>query len=431
MASDQRNDTPYKAGAADDATISLLDLIAVVARRKWLIIGITVAAAAVILVLLALSIKLPVTSKLNFFPDKYKPTASILLQSPSQSGSLSSLLGNNNSTGLGSLSSLLGGSSTLGGTSADLVGALLKSNSILDRVATEFDIAGRMHFTKQPKARSRAFLIGGIRTKVDIPSGIMQIGFENTDKEFATNVVNSLVDLVGSEFTRLSVSKILDKEKYLADQLASSEAEAGRLQANLLEFQSKSGIYSPTEQVTANLQTIAELQARITQAQIDLNSQSKYLPETDYHIVQLKDQITETQNAISNLIRGTSKTTSGAVPQNQLAALSAQYENLLRDVTVQEAIVSTVKSQYEAARIDELSTQQAFQVVDRAEVPEARSAPSRAKTAVIVTIAAALVAVLLAFVLEYFSRAKDDPVEAGKLKLIRESFSLQRRHKEQ
>jgi hypothetical protein len=74
-----------------------------------------------------------------------------------------------------------------------------------------------------------------------------------------------------------------------------------------------------------------------------------------------------------------------------------------------------------------MTRSQAFQVVELAEVPEVRSAPARARTAVIGTFAVGFISTLIAFIAEYFARAKQDPLEAGKLQIIRDSFTLRRR----
>src|SRR5271157_166515 len=107
MSNHERDNAPYqpRTGAADD-TVSLLDLIAVIAKRKWLIIGITGVSALIIVFLLVVSMALPVTSPFNFFPNKYKPTVILMLAAPGQSASVSSTL---SQSPLGALGPLLGG----------------------------------------------------------------------------------------------------------------------------------------------------------------------------------------------------------------------------------------------------------------------------------------------------------------------------------
>ena len=127
-------------GMRDD-TISLLDLLAVVARRKWLIVGMTGIIALLTVAFLVAMMIIPSSSRWNYLPVLYKPTARILLQEASKGSSLSSIL---NQSGLGALSSLVGSGVGGGGTSADLAKALLGSNTIKDTIAREFDFATLM-----------------------------------------------------------------------------------------------------------------------------------------------------------------------------------------------------------------------------------------------------------------------------------------------
>ncbi len=175
-----------------DDTISLLDLIAVVVRRRWLIIIFTAIVCLVTLAVLVSTIKLPPTSKWNLLPTKFKPTVKILVQDSSASSSLSSVL---NQSGLSALSGLIGTSSLTGrSTSADLAQALLKSKIIEDGVADRFDFVQRYAIKEFPKTTSRKIFENGLKVKYDDKSGILEIGYEDIDRVFATDVINDVAD---------------------------------------------------------------------------------------------------------------------------------------------------------------------------------------------------------------------------------------------
>jgi tyrosine-protein kinase Etk/Wzc len=161
--------------------------------------------------------------------------------------------------------------------------------------------------------------------------------------------------------------------------------------------------------------------------QIELQLKQKYLPETDANIIRLKNEIGTIEKLISQLKEGGTDLTTGTVPQNQISALGVQYLNIQREMKVQEAILSVLKQQYETSKLEEMDTSLTFQVFENAELPETRSGPARAKTAMIATVAGFFVSILVAFIAEYFQRAKRDPVEAQKLSAIRASFALPRK----
>ena len=414
-----------KSGPADaerpDDTISLLDLIAVLVRRRWQIVIVTAVISLATLAILISTVLLPSTSKWNLLPTKFKPTVKILVQDASTSSSITSVL---NQNGLGALSGLLGSTSLTGkGTSADLAQALLKSKAVQDGVAEKFGFVQRYGIKSFPKTTARNIITGALKAKFDDKSGILEIGYEDVDRVFATDVINDIADRLQKEFRRLTLDKVMTKKDYLESAVASSEKEAASKSAELLAFQNKYGIYDLNTQAQANVAAYASLQTQLAQRQMDLELQRKYLPETDTHIVLLKDQISQLQQQVDQMKGSKGETATGAVPLSRMAQLSVQYLNLQRDVQGQQAILTVLKQQYETTKLEEMDTSQTFQVVEKAEVPETRSAPSRSKTEIIATFVGFFLAILAAFVMEYFDRARQDPVEAGKLALIRASFS--------
>ena len=137
------------ATAADrDDTVSLLDLVRVLVRRRWLIVGLTVIGALLIFGVLLLSLLLPSSSRWNPLPEIYRPEARVLLVEASGGASLLDNLSGAGLAGLAQLSGL-GGS----GHSAELAQELLAGRTLHDRIIDEFDFAGRYQL---PASRARA-----------------------------------------------------------------------------------------------------------------------------------------------------------------------------------------------------------------------------------------------------------------------------------
>jgi tyrosine-protein kinase Etk/Wzc len=112
---------------------------------------------------------------------------------------------------------------------------------------------------------------------------------------------------------------------------------------------------------------------------------------------------------------------------SKMTQLGAQYLVLQNDVTVQQAILSTLKQQYETARLEEMDTSRTFQVIEKAEVPELHSGPGRTKIAIIAVLAGFFVAILAAFIMEYMDKIRTDPIESKKLAVIRSSLSFRKK----
>ncbi|MCR5188571.1 MAG: lipopolysaccharide biosynthesis protein [Treponema sp.] len=178
--------------------ISLIDLLAVLLRRKWMIIGITMLAAIVVVIVCIISLKLPPED--SFLPNEYKITANMLINDESS--------GSGNFSGSMAAAASMMGISLGGGSSStsDLVIYLAASNPFLDSVAQHFDLYSKLEpDTKSPIATVRKDLMKQFKTEFDSASGVLTISFTDIDPEYAVKVVDYTVDWISDKLTELGV----------------------------------------------------------------------------------------------------------------------------------------------------------------------------------------------------------------------------------
>ncbi len=400
---------------AEEDTISLLDLIAVLVKRRKLIIGMTLAGALLIVGISILTIKLPPDSKWNILPNIYEPKVEVLVKGTTGGSSISQLL--SSSSGLGALAGLVGlsGSSN---TSAELAMALLEGNTIKDQIAEEFNFVKRYHIEKYPKTTARKIIQSALETDYDSKTNILTIGYKNIDPVFATKVLNRIVKLLEKRFKDLTLEKVRIKKQFLEERLKTVGKDLKKAQDALVSFQRKYGIVDIEAQAQEQIKLIADLTSQVYDKELQLQTMRSYLKANDPKIVRLKNEINKMNTLIMELRRGFKEFSGEAIPQEELPMVSAQYLNLKRDLTIQETIYTMLRQQYETAKLEETDTSQTFQILENAEIPEVKAAPSRSKICVIFTITVFFLAIFLAFVLEYFERVKKDPVESVKLREI-------------
>jgi uncharacterized protein involved in exopolysaccharide biosynthesis len=187
---------------ADDE-ISLIDLFAVLWRRKVMILAVTLGAAVAVVVFAVVSILLP--PEISPLPNKYTPTAIMLINNASSSGgSMASMLA---SSGLGGLASLAGVSVSAGATFSELAIYLTGSNTLLDAVVDEFGLIERYKIKEFPRASSRKVLKKNLIAEYDEKSGVFSISFTDIDPAFAQRVVNYCVNYLDARFNELGVDK--------------------------------------------------------------------------------------------------------------------------------------------------------------------------------------------------------------------------------
>lgn len=103
---------------------------------------------------------------------------------------------------------------------------------------------------------------------------------------------------------------------------------------------------------------------------------------------------------------------------------SLQYKDVVRNFKYQEVLYEMLAKQFEVAKLEEARDAQLVQVLDKAVDPEISTGPKRKNIVVFVTLGGALLAIILAFILESKSRLKGNPEHERRRALLRSYLSL-------
>lgn len=97
--------------------------------------------------------------------------------------------------------------------------------------------------------------------------------------------------------------------------------------------------------------------------------------------------------------------------------VSIETTKLEMELSAQKEVYEQLKIQYELLKVKMQSEQPAFQILERPEIPDMKSGPSRGKLCIIVTFAAVFISVFVAFALNAWENIKNDPEAQKKLNL--------------
>lgn len=271
----------------DTDEISLLDLAAVLWRRKILIVGITSLISIAVFIYVLVGKLLP--SKKSFMPDVYTSTAFMRIQSErsSSSGTLASILQQSN---LGNLAGLAGGG---GNTNTKLALYIAGSISFLDAVADEFNIVEKYKIEKFPKTTSRRIVKQLLNTKMDDKSGVFSIAVTHTEPEFAQQVVLFAVRYYQTRFAELGLDTKSREKENLEKSLVQSFDEMKRLEREARNLENKiarSGIVQGAalamEQIKREIivqeKVYTQLKAQYEVAKIEIASKTPLFQVLDY-----------------------------------------------------------------------------------------------------------------------------------------------------
>lgn len=329
--------------AAEDDEISLIDLLAVILRYKWMILGICAEAAIAVLAFSVVSLLLP--PEKSPLPNRYTPQAVMLIQeSQSGSGGLGSAL---SSSGPSSLAGLAGVNVQQETTNSALAVYLLQSNLLLDAVTDEFGLIERYEIEESPRASSRDLLKKKLTGMTDENSGVFTVSFTDTDPEFACRVVNYTVNWLENKFTELGIDKNKIQKENLERSIQSTYSEILKLEQE-------------SQKLGASVNTVA-------------------------------------------------------VPSALPSSVTVDAAKIQLELAAQRQVYTQLKTQYELLKIQMQSESPVFRIIERPEIPDRKSGPSRGMLCIIVMFAAFFLSVFLAFALNAFQNIRSDPEAWAKL----------------
>jgi len=396
----------------DDDEISLLDLVAVLWKRKRLIIAIT---GLVALGSLAYSIgSLLLPPEKSYLPDVYTPKATMLISSGTSSNSLSSLL---SSSGLSSIAGLAG-VSTGGNANQQLALVLATSNTTLDRLNQKFDFTTRYKIKKEPVSSTRKAILKNLSAKIDEKSNVFTVSFTDKDPAFAKQVVDEAVSILAERFAQLSGSQAIQQKALLEKRLADVDAAINDLEAQVKAFQKKYGVIQVDALATEQITILARLRSEFILKEMEIENYKKVARINDPVLTQLNNERDALLAKIKEIETGTGTGSKVMPSQQQLPTIAFEYAKLERDLAVQTELFKILTQQYEIAKFNAAGQEPVFQIIEMAEVPDMKSGPSRSMICIVATLAAFFVSILIAFVSESISKTRHDPEAMARFRAL-------------
>jgi len=396
---------PFFAEPAEDE-ISLLDLLIVVVRFRWLIVKIAacITAAAVIISLL--------------LPIRYTASTAILppQQGSSAGSSLMAQLGS-----LGSVASLAGGASLGLKNPNDLQVAMLKSRTVEDAMVNRFHLMQLYDVPRHSDARKK------FEKVVDIDSGskdgLIRISITDRDPQRAAEMANGYVE----EFKRLSaglaVTEASQRRLFFEQQLSQAKENLANAEEDLKKTGQKTGLIQLDSQTRATIELLANLRGQIAAKEVEISAMRSFATGENPDLQMAEQQLAGLRSQEQKMGATSEGATNALIPRGNAQEAGIEYIRKLRDVKYFETIFDLLARQYEMAKVDEARQGAVVQIVDRAIVPDRKSSPQR--TLIVLGAAAfgLFLGVVWAFAREGLTRLSNNPAEHLRLELLRKSLS--------
>lgn len=346
---------------AESHEVDLLELLIVLAERKWLIAkvtaGITVLATAIVFLI----------------PNHYTATATIMPPQQTQSTSamlLSQLAG----SGLGSLASLAGKDIGLKNPN-DLYVGMLTSRTVQDAIIAKFNFQQVYREKRLSDARKELQKATDIVTGKD---GLIDITFEDKDPRRAADVANTYVEELRKLTQHLAVTEASQRRLFFEQQVTQAKDDLATAEVALKETQQQTGMIQLDSQAKAILEAVGRLRAQIAAKEVELQAMHSFATDQNPQIVLAEQQLAALRLQLGKLEKQPpSDANDPFVATAKVPAVALEYVRRLREVKYREAVFELLAKQFEAAKLDEAKQAAVIQVVDVAIQPDKKSWPKR------------------------------------------------------
>ena len=373
----------------------------ILAKHKRLVIGLPL---AVVIIAALISLVLP---------DVFRANTKILPPQQPQSGA---------SALISQLGGMAGAAAGLGGIKSpnDLYIGMLKSRTVADHLIVKFNLKAIYETPSQEKARKKLEESTSISVGKD---GIITIAVENEDKKLVPKLANGYVTELLNLTKVLAVTEAGQRRIFFERQLEQTKEKLADAEIKLKGAMDTHGVISVDAESRAIVETVGRLRAHISAKEAELASMQAFVTASNPSFQRVQQEINGLRAELSKLENGR---TPGANLSEKNGASRSGLENIkiLRDVKYQQTLFELLAKQYEIARLDEAKEGAIIQVLDPAIEPERKFKPARTIIVLLSGIAAFIVSVCVALIIEAKKNATKDPMNAKRWTELKSHLSV-------
>lgn len=302
------------------------------------------------------------------------PTTILPPESKSQMGSLGSLIGGSD------LSGLLTGS--LSNANSQLYREILKSRSAAEYVVRKhnlvefFDSKSEVEAARKlsEKLNIEINKEGILTVSVDVSSTLIPMVFDDLDsvKRFSAVLSNSYIEALDKINREKLTSKAKRARVYIEEQLNTTRNKLDSVETALMTFQEKNKTISLPEQVTAVIESAAKLKSEIIRTEIEIGLLRTNLNEDSRELQALIKKQRQLQAQYDKLDTGNQDY---LLAFREVPELGKEMATIWREVKIQNEVYMLLQQQYYKEKIQENRDLPTVEVLDVAIPPLRKSSP--------------------------------------------------------
>lgn len=383
-----------------DDEIDLIDLVKVIWRSRWLIIGLTllavVAAAAFTLTRERM----------------YESSAVFAVQTEGLGPALTA--GNQQGTRY-----------TVG-----MLTTLLKSRELAERVLEAENLTTRWGLPERFDALKR--LQNRLKVSANDRDQVITVSFSDPDPVLARDVVAAYVEHFVEMANEINVTAEDQMLAFIEERLSEVEQQLAEAEQNLRDFQVRYQITSLEDQTQQLVAAYGQVQDRIRLLNVELTGKLSYLGERSPEVREMQNRLEELHRQLTvlegggrvirtDLLEGridVGEVMVTAFGLQDIPDLRLQLAQLEREARAQRDLYQLLRQRREVARIEASRKLNIAQVIDPPRVPEQPLSRRFVLNVAIAGFLGVFVSMMLAFILEYFRSREWDEATLKELPFI-------------
>lgn len=380
---------PQGGAATPGAKLHIVDLIAILVRHRWLVIGTTMLTGSV-----ALIVSMLLTPMF---------TSSAKIMPPQQpSSAMSAVLGQ-----LGGLAGAAGGLANMKNPNDVYVG-LLESRTIGDALIARLGLHAR--YRKDQMDMTRLVLVDRTAVAVGKKDGFITISASDPDPQFAADLANAYVEELSKLTQSLALTEASQRRLFFEKQLNASKIQLADAEVALRKTQEKTGLIRPDGQVQAIINNLAQIKGTIAAKEVQLDAMRTFAGAGNPELLRASEELRGLKAQLAKLEQNqTSRQGDFMVPTGKIPEVGVEYVRSMRDVKYSETMFELLAKQFELAKIDEAKNAPVIQLLDKAIPAERKSKPKRLLITLGGVIAGGFLGILLAFLRNGYAASRRDP----------------------
>lgn len=215
----------------------------------------------------------------------------------------------------------------------------------------------------------------------DEASSILHIAFSHVEPKKAQEILEFLVFEVEGQINELNRKNAQRKLTFIEQEHLKAKIKMDTSSKTLEEYQNTNLLLDPSSQASATTGVISQLEATLTQKNIEYATMMSYLNEESYELKALKNEIQEIEKSIANQkkeLSGTSK--------DRLNKTMFEYEKLKLQLEFDTEVYKNALLQLETTKIDVSKEAKMLSIISKPNFPDGYTYPDKPKVFITILI---------------------------------------------